>query len=394
MISLRPRTPPALLALMGASLLGLHACVTTSGGSPGESGNGGDSGGGGAAGAGNGGATGAGGATGSGGATGPGGASGAGGAPVSTCGSTLPALNQAPFGCSFAWGRQNPGGSGSLSSYNYLQFASFWVEPNVRADGSYPSCSGCSWLTSRMTSSNLIPVYYAYFIGYYGHANGLPDQNQAPNGANLSTGGGALIKANRQKIINMYSMYAQQTHAVWPSKPLVWLLEGDFIQYNASTQTSALSMADLGSLAADITCAIKSNMPNAVVAINHTTWNDNNETNNFWAAMKNAGAYYDMVWTTGVGNNNGFIESAGKAGYYNAATATYAYIHQLTGKTIYVDTSFGASAMGDTWTTDSAATLNTYIGNGVMGINISNNPPSNYQSIISGLAPQLTSVCP
>ena len=26
-------------------------------------------------------------------------------------------------------------------------------------------------------------------IGYYGHMNGLPDQNTAPNGANLATGG-------------------------------------------------------------------------------------------------------------------------------------------------------------------------------------------------------------
>ena len=35
----------------------------------------------------------------------------------------------------------------------------------------------------------------------------------------------------------------------------------------------ALSYAELGQLGADITCAIKSNMPNAVVAINQSTWN-------------------------------------------------------------------------------------------------------------------------
>ena len=44
-------------------------------------------------------------------------------------------------------------------------------------------------------------------------------------------------------------------------------------------------------------------------------------------------ADYDLVWTTGVGNNGNFIESAGAAGYYNAATATYPYVHTLTGKT-------------------------------------------------------------
>ena len=39
-------------------------------------------------------------------------------------------------------------------------------------------------------------------IGYYGHMNGLPDQNINPNGANLATGGAALIKANRAKILD------------------------------------------------------------------------------------------------------------------------------------------------------------------------------------------------
>ena len=69
-------------------------------------------------------------------------------------------------------------------------------------------------------------------------------------------------------------------------------------------------------------------------------------------------ADYDLVWTTGVGNNGNFIESAGKAGYYNAATATYPYVHTLTGKNIAVDTSYGASAMSDSWSNQTAATLN------------------------------------
>ena len=33
----------------------------------------------------------------------------------------------------FAWGRQNPSGTGSLSSYNYLQMVAYWVESGVRA---------------------------------------------------------------------------------------------------------------------------------------------------------------------------------------------------------------------------------------------------------------------
>src|SRR5262245_56807104 len=104
-------------------------------------------------------------------------------------------------------------------------------------------------------------------------------------------------------------------------------------------------------------------------------------------------AYYDLVWTTGVGNNGTFIEAAGKAGYYNAQTATYPYVHTLTGKKIVVDTSYGASSMSDSWSNLTAASLNTHIGNGVIGVNISNNPPSNYQTLIQALAPSLTSTC-
>jgi len=277
------------------------------------------------------------------------------------------------------------------SSYNYLQHVAFWVESGIKADGSFPSCSGCSWLTSRVAPSTLIPVYYAYMIGYYGHANGLPDQNNNPNGANLSTGGANLIRNNRAKIISMYQSYAQQTYAVWKTKPLVWLLEGDFIQYTASTQANPLSYTELGQLAADITCAIKGAMPNAVVAIDHSSWNSNDQTVSFWNAMH--AAYYDLIWTTGVGDNPPYIESAGAPGYYNAATATYAYLHQLTGKNIFVDTSYGASAMSDSWSNQTASVLNMHIGNGVIGINVSNDPPSNYQTLITTLEPMLSTTC-
>jgi hypothetical protein len=52
---------------------------------------------------------------------------------------------------------------------------------------------------------------------------------------------------------------------VWPTKPLVWLLEGDFVQFTDSAQSSPLTVTEAAQLAADITCAIKGNMPNAVV---------------------------------------------------------------------------------------------------------------------------------
>jgi hypothetical protein len=312
------------------------------------------------------------------------------GGSTSTCGSTT--LNQNPFGCNFAWGLVDPGGS--LGAYGYLQFMTYWVD-GVTASGTFSTCNGCNWVKNNVAPTTPVPVYYAYFIGYFGHANGLVDGNQCPssnpNCPNLTNGGAALIKANRSTIIQIYANYAQQTYAVWPTKPLVWLLEGDFIQYTASSQSSPLTMTELAQLARDITCAIKGNMPNAVVAIDHTTWNSNQQTNDFWNAMKNVGVNYDMVWTTGVANNGDYLNGDATSSTYNSATATYAYVHQLTGKKILVDDGCGGG--NDTWSPASAATLNARIASGVIAFNHCLSLGANYQSLITALKPQLNSTC-
>ena len=118
---------------------------------------------------------------------------------------------------------------------------STWAGSNITAAGTFSSFNNSSWLTS-LASTNIIPAYYAYIIGYYGHVNGLPDQNTNPNGANLATGGAALITANYSKIISAYAWYAQQTYAVWKSKPLVWLLEGDMVQYAATNSIGSIEL--------------------------------------------------------------------------------------------------------------------------------------------------------
>jgi hypothetical protein len=377
--------------------------VTSTGGR----GTGGESGTGGIAGGHGGGAGGQGGSTGTGAAAG--GAVGAGGASISGMGGYTGSGgmtgtgggsgSSSPFGCKFAWGEPSPGGS--LSSYGWLQFMTNWAGQSVKADGSVSSCESCAWL-SQLASTNLIPAYYAYIIGFYGHANGLPDGNQS-GGPNLTTGGSALIlgAANvgcpagqlcaQNKIVQAYAYYAKQSHAAWPTKPLVWLLEGDFVQYAASSQSQPLSYAQLGQLAALITTAIKTNMPNAIVAMDHSTWNSDAVTTSFWTAMKQADL--DMVWTTGVGNNNGFLSTGTNASSYNGKTCTYSYLHSLTGKKILVDESAGLSQAGDTWSNQSAATINARIAEGVAGINVSG-APSNYQSNVANLSSQLNSTCP
>ena len=52
----------------------------------------------------------------------------------------------------------------------------------VDKDGTLPNCDGCDWLSQQVAITSLVPVYYAYFIGYFGHANGFADGNENPNG--------------------------------------------------------------------------------------------------------------------------------------------------------------------------------------------------------------------
>jgi hypothetical protein len=262
---------------------------------------------------------------------------------------------------------------GSPSSATYLQFASTWVDSSISAAGKYTTCNACKWLSNSIKNTNLTPAYYAYIIGFLAHANGIVDGNQT-GGKKLTTDGGALVKANRQAIVDAYGWYAKETYKVWPSKPLVWLLEGDFVQLVDAGQSSPLSYAELSSLVVDITCAIKVGMPNAVVAIDHSTWNADDVSKKFWDAMKPAN--YDLVWTTGVGNNNGFMNADGKASTYNGATAKYSWLKSTTGKPIIVDTSAGASAAGDTWSLLSVADLNARISEGVIAANITGSSPS------------------
>lgn len=292
-----------------------------------------------------------------------------------------------PFGCSFAWGANDP--VNTLAGSDKLGFVTKWVGYEVDKEGNLPRCDGCSWLT-QMAKSSSVPVYYAYFIGFLGSANGFADQNVNPNGPNLATDGAQLIRSKRAKLIDLYASYAAQSARAFPDKPVVWLLEGDFVQYTYKEQKQTLSMQELATLARDISCAIKSNMPRAVVAINHTTWLSDEVTNQFWDAM--ASVNYDLVWTTGVADNMGFLERNAKADTYNAATATFAYVARKTGRKILVDTSFGLSGMADSWSTAGAQLLNQRIADGVLAANVTM-PPANYVATTEALRPQLDALC-
>jgi hypothetical protein len=287
-----------------------------------------------------------------------------------------------PFGCDFAWGAN--GNQGNRSSY--LRFITTWVgyEENGGLNG---QCDGCG-LVRDLANTNAVPVYYAYHIGYMTSEDGYGDCNTDFDGQNLCTHGAQWIRDNRERLIDAYANYASMTYDANPNKGVVWLLEGDFVQYTYEEQTQGLSIDELGELATDIVCAIKSNAPNAIVAINHSPWISDDLADEFWNAMPLE--LTDLVWTTGVGNNDGFINQTGGPNEYNARSANYQYLSELTGKGIVVDTSFGASQAADSWSNNDAGTLNDRISEGVIAANVTD-PPNDYQSRLDGLS--LNSTC-
>jgi hypothetical protein len=295
-------------------------------------------------------------------------------------------VNENPLGCELAWGANGNGGTRT----QYLDFITTWVgdEPNGGLNG---SCGDCS-LVRSVAGTNARVGYYAYFIGFQANLQGgFGDCNTDNDNQTLCTRGAQWVRDNRTSIIQMYANYARMTYEASPNQGVLWLLEGDFIQYTTETQQNPLSYAEAGQLTADIICAIKANEPNAAVAMNHSAWNSNEETDEFWRAMPLS--IMDFVWTTGAGNANGFITSGTTASSYNGETAKYSYLHSLTGKRVLVDTSFGASQQADSWSDQNASTLNQRIADGIFAVNVTSPPPdSTYSGRISALG-ALASTC-
>jgi len=313
------------------------------------------------------------------------GSSGKGGSGGSAGGSSLCGSSSAPpdpFACAFAWGA-NP--NGQIPSY--LDFATKWVgyEPNLDS-----ACDGCSWLSQNFSGTSAVPVYIAYFIAYRANIEGgLGDCNTDFDGHNLCNDGAQWIRANRARILAIYQSYAERSRAAYPSKPVIWIIDPDFIQYTYEEQTDPLSMSELGSLASDIVCTVREAMPNALIALNHSSWIRGSVLTGYWNAMPLDAV--EFVHTTGMASvPGGYINDGDAAGREDG---TYWFLHQLTGKPILVDTSFGVSTQANTWSTASADVLNQRIADGVAGVLI-NPTPSNYQNQINTLTPSLDRTCP
>jgi hypothetical protein len=289
-----------------------------------------------------------------------------------------------PFNCKFAWGSTN-------SIYSPLTFMSYWV--------GYETNGGLSSWSSTATNSNCYVastaktiagnsgqylVLYAYFIGYQAKLQGGYGDCNTDNDDNLCTKGAYWIKKNWAQLVRAYGEYARVVYENSPSKPVIWWLEGDFIQYTyTDEQSSPLSFDSLGLLAYDIACAIKSNEPNAIVAINHSPWITDAQMKVFWAAMPDE---IEMVWLQAPGDSEVLNNSYAKTGRWDSLAK---YCNH---RPIMAETSYGslAGSRGNGWTTATATQINKRISEGAIAVHF--NSGSSYStSDITTLSSQLNS---
>lgn len=277
------------------------------------------------------------------------------------------------FGCQFAWGAPYyelyPGADGKPDA-SYLSFVSAWAgqEPNgglsvwsadasVTNPGTGDSCWVCE-MVEDLAGTDVVPVFYTYVIGGQACAQaGYCDCNTS-TGDTLCTRGAEWITANRPQIVNAYAQYAKLLATRFPDQPMVWWLEGDYHQYaEVTTQSQPLTYAEAGALIRDITTAIKTNQPQALVGLNHAPWITDAQAQQFWSNMPND--VLDLIWVQGAGDSDKFPNS------WTEGTSNYTWLHDKTGLPIMAETSYGAP---DRWTTASVADVNARIASGVVSV--------------------------
>lgn len=123
------------------------------------------------------------------------------------------------------------------------------------------------------------PVWYTYIIAEGAKlASNLTDCNMGGGSGTLCTGGAAYIKSKRSTILDQYKAYAAFAAKNWgTSKPMIWALEPDFVQYTDGSQSSPLSMSDAKSLISDIIDVIQGQMPNAWISMDISPWKNQSE---------------------------------------------------------------------------------------------------------------------
>ncbi len=129
---------------------------------------------------------------------------------------------------------------------------------------------------------DVTPVWYAYIIAEGAKTSGgLTDCNVGGGNGTLCEKGADYIRKNKSTILSQYGAYARFAAAStrWgKTKPFIWAIEPDFVQYmDGSQQGGGISNADAKALLSQIIDTIRVNMPNAWVSMDISPWKDQNQ---------------------------------------------------------------------------------------------------------------------
>jgi hypothetical protein len=229
---------------------------------------------------------------------------------------------------------------------------------------------------------NATPMWKAYIIAEGAKtAMGLTDCNVGGGSGTLCQKGANYIRTNRATILSQYRAYAKFAAAGnrWgTTKPFIWALEPDFVQYtDGSQQGGGISYADAKLLLSDIIDVVKSEMPNALISMDISPWKDQAE---IIPAMIPVSKIDFMNTSGGVSQPGGTIKDI----------TTWSSVWNLTKKGIIADDGYGTAGVPTNpnpgWT--DVNNLKARINDGVIGL-YEAVPPKSWGTTIAGLRASL-----
>lgn len=129
-------------------------------------------------------------------------------------------------------------------------------------------------------SLNATPMWKAYIIAEGAKTSaGLTDCNVGGGSGTLCQKGANYIRENRATILSQYKAYATFAASRWgKTKPFIWALEPDFVQYtDGGQQGGGISYSYGKTLLSDLIDVIKAEMPNALISMDISPWKDQAE---------------------------------------------------------------------------------------------------------------------
>jgi len=276
--------------------------------------------------------------------------------------------------CSDLSALQIPAGVDFIASFvGWTQNGSTKVSPAPKSDKEGRMITDAKALSAT-------PVWYTYIIAEGAKtAKNLTDCNVGGGSGTLCTEGANYIRGNKSTILAQYTAYAQFAAANWGTKPMIWALEPDFVQYTEGSQNGGgLSSADAKQLLSDIADAITAKMPNAWISMDISPWKDQSAWLNSAVPLTK---FKFMNTSGGVSQPSASIKNG---------EATWSTVWGITKKGMIADDGYGTNGQptnpNSGWS--DVSNLNARINDGVIAL-MEAVPGSSWGNTISGLRSQL-----